>query len=167
MRVLFKITSPLVESVREDLVRPHEFAAERVGFLICGVGRLQPNGLIILAHDYHPVANDDYVDDPSVGALMGSEAIRKAMQLAYNSKVAMFHVHLHDHTGCPWPSSTDRREAAKFVPDFWHVRPEMPHGTVIVSRNSLSGRCWYPNHPSPISFSEARIVGPRLVWVRE
>ena len=152
--------------MREDLLRPHEYAAERVGFIICGVGKVEPSGFVILAHSYCSVADEDYVDDPTVGAMMGPGAIRKAMQLAYTNKVAMFHVHLHDHVGHPKPSSTDRRETAKFVPDFWNVRPEMPHGAVILSRDWLSGRCWYPGRSEPIEIADVTVVGARLVWIR-
>ena len=44
-----------------------------VGFLACRAARLANNGLIILATEYHPVADDDYVEDPTVGAMMGQE----------------------------------------------------------------------------------------------
>ena len=97
MRVLFKITSSLLEIVRGDLLRPHAFAFERVGFLSCRFADLKPFGLIILACDYLSVADGDYVKDSTVGAMMGSEAIRKALQFAYKNDVGMFHVHMHDH----------------------------------------------------------------------
>src|ERR1700720_3721710 len=84
MKVLFKITNSLLELVTQDLVRRHDFAAERVGFLSCRVAKLKPAGLIILAHDYNPVADNDYLDDPRVGAMMGPAAIRKALQFAYD-----------------------------------------------------------------------------------
>src|SRR5262245_26516500 len=35
MTIIFKITDTLTNNVREDLHRPHSFAAERVGFLLC------------------------------------------------------------------------------------------------------------------------------------
>src|SRR5712692_7407108 len=149
MRVLFKITGSLLQRVRNDLARSHDFAAERVGFVSCRVGTLESRGLIILAHDYHPVADSDYVDDKTVAAMMGSGAIRKALQFAYNNEVGMFHVHMHDHDGPPLPSRTDLNETARFVPDFWNVKPQMPHGALILSRNSVSGRCWYPGRSRP------------------
>ena len=66
MSVIFKIGSDLVDVVREDLLKPHPFAAERVGFLSCRPRRLNANGLILLAHGYHSVADCDYVNDPTV-----------------------------------------------------------------------------------------------------
>jgi hypothetical protein len=164
MRILFKITGRLLESITEDLRRPHAFAAERVGFISCRVGKLPPNGLVILAQEYHPVADGDYVEDAGVGAMMNSAAIRKALQFAYGREVGMFHVHMHGHSGMPVPSSIDLRETAKFVPDFWHVRPELPHGAVIVSKDGVSGRCWYPGHQTPREISEIVIIGSKLVF---
>lgn len=165
MKVLFKITSALLELVREDLSRAHPFAFERVGFLSCRTASLRPSGLVVLACEYLPVANDDYVNDSTVAAMMGPAAIRKAMQHAYNNDVGMFHVHIHDHSGTPRPSETDLHETAKFVPDFWHVKPQMPHGAIILSRDSISGRCWYPERKKPFSISRFKIVGTRLVCI--
>jgi hypothetical protein len=167
MSVVFKIGSDLVDVVREDLLKPHPFAAERVGFLSCRPGRLNANGLILLAHGYHSVADCDYVNDPTVGAMMGSAAIRKAMQVALSSDAGMFHVHVHGHSGRPSPSRTDLHETARFVPDFWNVRPRMPHGAVILSEDSLSGRCWRPGVKQPVVITEFCVVGPRLSWIKD
>ena len=107
------------------------FAAERVGFLVCRAGRLTDGGLVILATGYDPVSDEDYVDDPSVGAMMGPAAIRKALERAYNGgaeDLSLFHVHMHGHRGRTGFSEVDDRESRKFVPDFFNVAPAMPHG---------------------------------------
>ena len=166
MRVVFKVVDRLLERVRHDLVRPHEFAAERVGFFVCRAAHLSPNGTVILAHDYKPVEDEDYVDDPTVGAMMGPSAIRKALEFALNNNVGMFHVHLHEHTGRPRFSRIDTRESAKFVPDFWNVRPEMPHGALVASRDNLYGMCWYPGISGPTEISEFVVVGSPMVLLR-
>lgn len=144
MKITFKITYELYRRIQADLQRPHAIAAERVGWLRCRVGDAPKGGLLLLAYDYYPVADDDYIDDPSVGAMMGSGAIRKALQLALDKPISIFHVHMHDHQGQPHFSGVDTRETAKFVPDFWHVRPGMPHGAMILSQDDAYGRCWYP-----------------------
>ena len=77
MRIRFKITQALLGAAKHDLLRPHPFAAERVGFLSCRVGATDSDGLIVLAHAYHAVEDADYVDDPTAGATMGPDAIRK------------------------------------------------------------------------------------------
>ena len=166
MRVVFKLVDQLLERVRLDLARPHEFAAERVGFFICRVAGLVPEGVIVLAHDYRPVEDEDYIDDPTVGAMMGPTAIRKALEFALNNKTGMFHVHMHEHTGRPRFSRTDTRESAKFVPDFWNVSPEMPHGALVASTDSLYGFCWYPGMSAPIEIGEFVVVGSPMAFVR-
>jgi hypothetical protein len=166
MKVIFKITRRLFTDTQADLLRPHAFAAERVGWLRCRIGQAPDGALLILAHDFHPVQDADYLDDRSVGAMMGPAAIRKALQLALMSKAAIFHVHMHDHEGRPGFSGIDSRETAKFVPDFWHVRPELPHGALVFSRDRLYGRCWYPGG-KVLEISEAVIVGAPLVRFSE
>lgn len=166
MTVHFKITRVLTHQIREDLARAHSFAAERVGFVTCRVGALPSGGIVVLAHDYHPVADEDYLPDHTVGAMMGPAAIRKAMQHAYCSQSAMFHVHMHEHHGAPWFSRTDLREAARFVPDFWNVRPEMPHGALVLSLDSVAGVCWLSSSREMVKISKITIVGAPLIHVR-
>jgi len=167
MRVAFKINRALLANVFKDLRRPHAFAAERVGFISCRVGGLRPRGWVVLAHEFHAVADADYLPDRSVGAMMGPEAIRKAMQVALSREVCMFHVHIHAHYGRPWFSAIDLSETAKFVPDFWHVRPHMVHGAIVLSQDSMAGLCWHPQAALPIRFSEFSIVGTPMRVIRE
>ena len=166
MRVIFKVVDKLIKHVRRDLARPHKFAAERVGFLVCKPAELVPEGVVVLVHDYRAVEDEDYVDDASVGAMMGPNAIRKALEFALNNKAGMFHVHMHEHIGRPRFSRVDFRESAKFVPDFWNVRPEMPHGALVASKDSLYGMCWYPGVSTPIEIDEFVIVGSPMAFVR-
>jgi hypothetical protein len=118
MKLVFRIEGKLLDRIRADLRRPHPFAHERVGFISAKAGALPADGLTIMAVDYHPVADDHYLDDPRVGAMMGSAAISKALEIAYRTNSSMFHVHLHEHAGTPQFSPTDTSENAKFVPDF-------------------------------------------------
>lgn len=166
MRVVFKISRSLLGKTFDDLRRSHPFAAERVGFLSCRVGGLMPSGWVVLARDFHPVADDDYLRDRTVGAMMGPAAIRKAMQIALNGEVCMFHVHVHGHRGQPSFSRVDLRETAKFVPDFWHVRPHLVHGAVVLSLDSATGLCWHPQYSKPLRFSNFSVVGAPMSVAR-
>lgn len=166
MTVHFKITRDLLEKTRHDLERLHPFAAERVGFFSCRPGITPGGGLIILAHAYHPVQDEDYLDDPSVGAMMGPGAIRKAMEYAYNTPVGMFHVHMHGHAEIPEFSRIDLRESRKFIPDFWNVRPKMPHGTLVMSHDSLAGLCWMPDSRRIVRIEKITVVGAPLQIIR-
>jgi len=80
MKVMFKVGDQLLARVRNDLGRLHEFAAERVGFIACRAASLVPGGIVILAHEYKAVGDEEYIDDRTVGAMMGSNAIRKALE---------------------------------------------------------------------------------------
>jgi hypothetical protein len=161
MRVIFRATDRFIQDIRGDLARAHSFAAERVGFISIRATDTRDT-LILLAAAYHPVADDDYLDDATVGAMMGQEAIRKALNIALLQPVGMIHVHMHDHKGRPNFSRTDRREQLKFVPDFFKVRPQMPHGAIVLSHNMASGRLWLDPETN-VSISEFNIVGPHTM----
>ena len=147
MKTIFRVTAELLESIREDLSRPHPFAYERVGFLAAGLAGAGDR-LLILAREYRPVLDEDYLDDPSVGAMMGPDAIRKALQWAMQTGNGMFHVHTHGGLGMPNFSRTDLAENAKFVPDFFNVAPQAAHGAIVLSGDSAKG-LWWPGKNSP------------------
>lgn len=96
----------------------------------------------MIAASYHPVADEDYIDDMSVGALIGSAAFRKAFQISLNTGASMFHVHMHEHRGQPRFSQTDLRESSNFMPDFFNVSPTVPHGALLLSYDAMIGICW-------------------------
>ncbi len=159
MRIRFKIPLKLLGAALANLRRPHAFAAERVGFFVCRPALLPDEGLLVLAQDFHAVDDEDYLNHPGAGATMGSEAIRKALQLSYCKGASMFHVHVHEHFGKPGFSGTDSRETSRFVPDFWHVQPNLPHGAIVLSQDSAYGRCWIPTKKAPVDVSEFVSVG--------
>jgi len=76
----------LLDRVRADLRRPHPFAHERVGFISAKAGALPAGGLTVMGVDYHPVDDDHYLNDPSIGAMMGSAAISRTLEIAYGTK---------------------------------------------------------------------------------
>ena len=159
MSTLFRATSLFIDDVRQDLERPHAFAAERVGFISIRAANAGET-LLLLAQEYHPVDDADYVNDSSVGAMMGQEAIRKALNIALLQPVGMIHVHMHGHRGLPGFSNIDLSEQLNFVPDFFKVRKGMPHGAVVLSHDKAAGRIWL--NPTAISdIHEFNIIGWR------
>jgi hypothetical protein len=159
MKIAFKITRRQLDDLKVRLERPHPFAFERVSFLLCRAGLIEEGGMVVLAHSLYDVADEDYLDDPGVGATMGPHAIRKALQVAYNQQASMFHIHLHAHRGRPRFSRTDCEETAKFVPDFWNVQPDLPHGAIVFSEDSACGKCWVPGDKDPFDISRFDVVG--------
>jgi hypothetical protein len=170
MTTIFRATRTLIEDVHTDLKQPHPFAGERVGFFLCRAGRLEDEGVVILAADYHAVADEDYERDDSVGAMMGPAAIRKALQRAYAGgagDISLFHVHTHEHDGMPGFSEVDVSEARKFVPDFFNVAPTMPHGVIVLSRDRAVGLCWRTQAGEPVRIDRFAFIGaPLAMWNR-
>lgn len=141
MNIRFKIMSALLGTVRADLRRLHPFAHERVGFLSAGLAAAHDE-LLILARDYEPVRDDEYLNDPRVGAMMGEQAIRRARQRAMDNRAAIFHLHTHGGDGVPGFSGVDNRENAKFVPNFVSVAPQCVHGAIVLSDTAAFGQVW-------------------------
>lgn len=141
MKARIKITTQLLGEIRRDLARPHAFAHERVGFMTAGVTAIE-GGLLLLARDYRPVEDADYVPDPTVGVKIGSTAMRKALQFAYRPPSALLHIHTHGGRGRPEFSGVDLRSAQEFVPGFFHTVTRMPHGVLVLSDDSATGLLW-------------------------
>ncbi|WP_051380569.1 hypothetical protein [Bradyrhizobium sp. WSM1743] len=150
--------------LRDDLERSHAFAHERVGFVTVRAAK-GLEGLVLFADEYYPVADNEYLPDPSVGAMIGQEAFRKALELALLKGVGIFHVHMHGLSPRLWFSGTDLREQAKFVPDFFSVCPQMPHGALVLNAKTAAGRVWLgPNDVRKIDVFEE--VGARTLLMR-
>lgn len=168
MTTIFRACGDMLKMVRDDLERPHSFAAERVGFFLCRAGKLSGHGLIILAATYDPVDDEDYLPDDSVGAMMGPAAIRKALQRVYAGgagDISLFHVHMHGHIGLPGFSRVDVTESKKFVPDFFNVAPLMPHGIIVLSYDRAVGLCWRGPREEPTMIDRFAHVGaPMRLW---
>lgn len=161
MRIHFKIRQDLYRTIHKDLARPHPFAGERLGFLICRPTQAR-NDTVILAHDYLEMPDEWYIRDSRFGCVFNSDAMRTAMQAALTQNASIFHVHSHTHKGAPWFSRADLRESAEFIPNFWHVRPELPHGALVFSIDRIAGLCWYPGQIHPVKIQKCSIVGSPL-----
>ncbi|WP_232288900.1 hypothetical protein [Burkholderia oklahomensis] len=137
------IPEELLKQIHEDLHRTHPFAGERVGFITCRSSRVN-DAWQLTAMQYEAVADGEYIDDPTVGASVSGAAFRRLMMRAHAEPLSVFHVHRHDHRGTPNFSPVDRRENARFVPDFLTVRPELPHGAVVLSYDDARAHVWDP-----------------------
>src|SRR3546814_10908157 len=66
---------------------------ERDVFLTAGAVRMDNGDVALLAREYQPVADEDYVSNPRVGAMIGPAAMRQGLQFAYMSRSALVHLH--------------------------------------------------------------------------
>lgn len=110
--------------------------------MTAGVTSDGSGNLLILARDYSAVADQDYVRHPYAGASIGPDAMRKGLQHAYKTRAALLHIHSHGGRGRPRFSTLDLESGAEFVPGFFNVIPQMPHGLVVLSEDSACGLVW-------------------------
>jgi len=164
MKIGLKITRRLLATIRADLARPHPFAHERVGWVAAGVSATTGT-LWLLAHTYRPVDDVDYLPDDTVGAMMGPEAIRKALQWAMTDRVAVLHVHTHGGIRVPNFSRVDLREQAKYVPSFFQLAPQRPHGALVLSDTAARGHVWLDRAGPYVNIERFLDVGaPLTEW---
>ena len=149
MTITIKITSSLIREIRKDLSRPHAFAYERIGFITAACAWYNERDLMLICREYEAVSDQDYLNDKSAGAVIGSDAIRKGLQKAYSTKSALLHVHTHHGFGRPSFSTTDLESAAQFVPSFFNISPQVPHGILVLSDNSAKGLIWFDKFSPP------------------
>jgi len=163
--IAIKMTGSLHASILADLSRPHPFAGERVGFVLARLGSLAGSGNLVLLHHYHPIPDDEYVEDPSVGARIGSSAITWGMQAAYQGRKrreGVFHVHLHAHRGRTDMSAVDRRDIPEIVRGFHAVGTEAAHGILILSLNHGSAWVWLAGRNELVVAAKIRVIGHPL-----
>jgi hypothetical protein len=164
--ITLRITDTLFAEMVGDLRRPHEFAHERVGFVFCRQSPLR-SGNLLLAYNYKPIRDDQYLEDCTVGARFDGSCIREAMQTALTEGCSVFHVHLHEHNGQPRFSGVDTREMQQVMPCFVNLRPDRLHGALILSRDSAFARVWGTALPPTGQIPDRlSLVGPRMkLWV--
>lgn len=153
----------LLEQMRADLRRPHDFAAERVGFLLAreaeGCGEK-----LILARRYEPVLEEEYLRDPQVGARINREAIRRMLGYALEGE-SIFHVHLHEHLGTPLFSPVDEENLRELMPSFCAVAPQAIHGALLLSGDQGTALGWKFGREAAFAVSRITCIGtPLLRW---
>ena len=142
-----------------DLRRQHLFAYERVGFLFTTSKQLSDNTILILAKDYVPVDDENYIEDCNVGAKINSKAIRNAMQRIMEKKEGCFHVHLHDNKGIPSPSFTDKKGLPDVAKSFANISQKQANGILILSENSFFASIKFANESHFLTPEVVSVVG--------
>lgn len=154
-----------------DLARRHAFAGERVGFVFGRVGKLAEGSSLILLTRYMSIPDEHYIDDPTVGARIGTEALTAATHCVYYGRgksEGAFHVHVHEHLGKTGMSNTDKAELPKMIPGFRSVGPGAPHGIIIWSLDHAAAWVWLPGEVEPVRADKTSIIGsPVSVFLAE
>ena len=162
MRIEIKLTGNLYNEIVQDLARPHAFAAERLGFVFGRMGTLSDKGFAVLLNRYHSIPDSQYLEDLTVGARIGSEAITWAMQAIYYGRPThegIFLIHVHGHKGETGMSEVDSREQSKLIPGFQSVGRASAHGIIILSLNHGSSWVWLPTYKEPRRADCISVIG--------
>ncbi|MEY2878093.1 MAG: hypothetical protein RLZZ15_473 [Verrucomicrobiota bacterium] len=159
MKTELRIPHPLYAAAVADLIRPHPLAAERVGFFSIALGKLATDHVLLLVNGYTSVPDGQYLDDQWVGARLGSEAIRAALQRVLDTGFGQLHVHLHDHDGIPYPSGTDARAMPPLIKSLAVAGPNCAHGAIVLSRDRAWAQVAAPGSPRLLGASAITVVG--------
>lgn len=155
---IIRINQSILNDIRSDLVRPHPYAYERVGFLFCKQGYLN-DGLIVLATSYESIPDNHYIDDPDVGARISTYAIRNAMQRVMDTGEGALHVHMHEHYGRPNFSPVDKRSLPSLISSFQKVGVNSVHGAMLLSLNEIIALLWITGKSQPVYVNKISSVG--------
>ncbi len=158
MRAQLKITSSLRDRVLENLRSPHEFAFERVGYLLCNPMDSEQSKLI--AFDYISVPDEFYIKDKTCGARFSGEAVRLGMQLALERSCCVLHVHTHEYG--VYPSETDKEELPGVAQSIVNVNSVYTHGWVILTKTAVYGELIFPSGSNRV-LKNLSVVGVPLV----
>jgi hypothetical protein len=163
MSTIIKIPRDLFEHAKADLLRPHPFAFERVGFFSTRCGREKSTTLVHCV-EYTSVADSHYIRDKSVGARIGPSAITEAMARAVNNSVGQIHVHLHGGSGLPYPSRTDSYELPPLSGSFRNANDTEAHGWMILGEADAYTSLLLPGQADMIIAPPVSVVGfPTIV----
>ena len=168
MKLRARLTRALYDEIRADLLRPHPFAEERVGFVAASLGNADGADPLVLLHSYQPVPDERYIDDPKTGARIDASAIRNAMQRVLDERQGIFHVHMHFHKGPTRFSRLDRAELPRLVASFRGVGPGYAHGLLMLSYDHGFASVWLPGREQPMNATRVTVVGrPLTFWEDE
>ena len=160
-----KMTGLLYQEIKKDLARPHPFAAERVGFVFGKLGSLSGKSKAVILTRYHSIPDDQYEEDDTVGARIGSEAMGTAMQAIFKGRITkegIFHIHVHEHQGPTGMSRVDADGLPPMMPGFQAMGRTAAHGIIILSHDHGSGWTWLPGASEPIVADAMTVIGPSV-----
>lgn len=159
--ITIKMTRHLLDKVMSDMKRVHEFAYERIGFLESTWKQFENDNAIIFMTGYHSIPDDQYIDDPSVGARINSEAIRTARVRTFKKQKGCFHVHYHSISfdSIPEFSDSDLKENPDIIRSFSLVSREQAHGMLLLGDKGFNALVRLPNSNELVYVDRVVIVG--------
>lgn len=159
MRASIKMTKSLCNEIRNDLLKPHPFAGERVGFLFVRQSKTDFDNFLLISTQYTSLPDNQYIYDSRVGAKINSTSIRNAMQRTMETNEGVLHIHMHDHIGEPGFSYVDKKELRMLIKSFQNANNKVAHGAMVFSHNEMFGIACLPGKNETIPFSKISTVG--------
>ena len=159
-RIILRIPESLYHQIRADLIRPHEFAGERAGFCFARSKVLFKEEIIICLNDYKTIADEDYIDNPEVGAQFGERPINEAIGHGFEHRKSVFHVHMHEFSSSdPQFSWTDLEGLPPIAESCSRIIQDEVHGLLLLSRSNLNALVWLPNESTPVLVDQITVGG--------
>lgn len=165
MNATIRVTRDFLDPVLEDLSRPHPFADERVGFIFTKFAAAGLDASLVLTVSYVPLRDEHYVADDTVGARIGTEAIRMAHQRCLSSRLGCLHIHMHPARWPPWFSKVDLEMLHGLAPSLQRMAPAAAHGGLVIAGRRAAGLLWLPGAAGPLE-AHVSIVGFPLTLER-
>ena len=103
--------------------------------------------------------DDQYVDDPRVGARISEQAIDDAYARASADDVGVFHIHAHWGKGLPRLSSTDEDELPHLVRPMTAIGKDQAHGIFLLSDDACKAWVWRSGERDPVVAELITVVG--------
>jgi len=153
----------LFDEITQDLIRPHSFAFERVGYVL---GEIK-NGVLVL-NEWMKFEDFFYEQNDEVGARIGGEGMTYLVKKVFSSRKHFFHTHLHDFQDIPTFSDVDMRSLLEVTPSLFDFSGLGPHGALLIGRGA-SRLIWW-DEKNCRKKNELIIdygLGPRSVYERE
>jgi len=137
--IIIRIPNTMLNLIKNDLRRPHDFAFERIGFIGSRHKVLSTGTTIIFMTDYFPVPDNQYINDPDVGARINSTAIRESLQRIIDHKIGVFHTHYHTFSAnSPEFSFTDMKDNPEIIKSFGYADKKQVHGMIVLGNSEMN-----------------------------
>lgn len=149
------ITHAMAETMRADLARPHEIAAERVGIALVRHASESARRVIVVV-GYETAPEGAYVRGRAAANFDVRWLMRRA-DVATAERCGVMWVHLHEHSGKPRFSSTDLKTSRGLCPALALASPRFPQGAIVLSADAAAGQVVIDGSLSP--FEVVREVG--------
>lgn len=164
-KVILKISRELYDRVVSDLLRPHSYARERVGFLFSRSKKVLNGDYLVYLTEYKPVDDEDYIDDQNFGSKFGSRPINDSISYGLEKNMGVFHVHMHELSGrSPEFSKIDLKHLPPIFQSCHRIIKNQVHGMLLLGGKGLNAHVWIPEKTSYIKVDQISIIGsPMLV----